>query len=51
VAPDFGGLAVLAGGSVEVLDVLGCDGFGDGGVHGSFLSSWSTLESTAMRMS
>jgi len=44
----LGGVALLAGGPLEVLDVLRCDGLGDGGMHSAFLSA---LESTAMRMS
>lgn len=45
---ELGGLVLLARGALEVLDVLGCDGLGDGGMHSAFLSA---LESTAIRMS
>ena len=44
----LGGLGLLAGGALEVLDVLACDGLGDGGMHSAFLSA---LESTGIRMS
>jgi hypothetical protein len=46
---DGAGGLLLAGGTPEVLDVLGCDGLRDGGVHCSFLSIESRL-STAVRM-
>ncbi|HEY1515002.1 MAG TPA: hypothetical protein VGF91_01205 [Solirubrobacteraceae bacterium] len=45
---ELGGLVLFAGGALEVLDVLVCDGLGDGGMHSAFLSA---LESTAVRMS
>jgi hypothetical protein len=48
---ELGRPALFACGPLEVLDMLVCDGLGDGGVHGSFLSSWSTLESTSIRVS
>ncbi len=47
VTLDFGGHALLAGGPLKVLDVLGCENLGDGGVHCSLLLS----ESTAIRVS
>jgi hypothetical protein len=45
---ELGRVVVLAGCPLEVLDVLRCDGLGDGGMHSAFLSA---LESTAVRMS
>jgi hypothetical protein len=44
-----GGLPALARGALGVLDLLGCDGLGDAGMHCSFLSIESCF-STAIRM-
>jgi hypothetical protein len=46
---DLGGPPALARCAVGVLDLLGCDGLGDAGMHCSFLSIESCF-STAIRM-